>query len=114
MYPVVGHWHYHEGYRIANVSAYFAGYYMGDVVSVYGRVSEVYYSRETDEYLLYYGAYYPYNDFTVIMPGWIARSYSRRPARFFTNREVAVTGLVTSFNGEPEIVVKESFQIHFY
>ncbi len=113
-YPLVTYWHYSYGYRIANVSAYFAEYYMGEVMTVYGRISEVYYSRSTDEYFLYYGPYYPYQDFTVVIPGWIARQYSRRPERYFDNRYLAVTGLIASFQGEPEIIVNESFQIHLY
>jgi len=114
MYPMVKYWHYRHGYHIANVSAYFAEYYMGDVMTVYGRVSEVYYSRSTDEYFLYYGAYYPYQDFTTVIPGWIARQYSKWPERYFRNQHIAATGLITSFQGEPEIVVKESFQLNLY
>ncbi len=114
IYPMVPYWYYHTGYRIEMISAYDAIYYQGDVMTVYGRVTEVYYSRATDEFFLYFGPYYPYHDFTVVMPGYLARRYSRRPERFFTNQYLAVTGLITSFNGEPEIVVKESFQIHLY
>jgi len=114
MYPMVSHWNYHHGYRISNVSAYFAEYYMGDVTTVCGKVKDVYYSRSTDEYFLYFGAYYPYQDFTVVMPGRIARQYSRRPDRYFEHNYIAVTGLITSFNGKPEIVVKESFQLNPY
>jgi hypothetical protein len=87
---------------------------MGDVMTVYGRVKEVFYSITTDEYFLYFGAYYPYHDFTVVMPGWMARQHSRRPERYFDNNYIAVTGLITSFEGKPEIVLKESFQLNFY
>ncbi|MBA7528541.1 hypothetical protein ES705_20728 [subsurface metagenome] len=114
MYPIVKHWNYHHGYRIATISAYSAEFYMGEVATVYGRVTEVYYSRSTDEYFLYFGLHYPYQDFTVVIPGWIARKYSHSPSRFFDNQHIVMTGLITSFNGEPEIVVKESFQIHLY
>jgi hypothetical protein len=96
------------------VSSYFANYYIGDVMTVYGQVTEVFYSRNTDEYFLYFGLYYPYQDFTVVLPGYIARRYSHRPEFFFENRYVAGTGLITSFNGEPEIAVRESFQLHLY
>jgi hypothetical protein len=111
---MVTYWNYYPGYRISNVSAYFAEYYMGEVMTVYGKVKEVFYSRSTDEYFLYFGAYYPYQDFTVVMPGWIARQYTRRPERYFENDYLAVTGLITSFNGNPEIVVKEAFQLNRY
>jgi hypothetical protein len=114
IYPMVTYWNYYDGYRIEMISAYDATYYRGNVMTVYGQVSEVYYARETDEYFLYFGAYYPYQDFTVIIPGSLARSYSHRPDRFFDNQFMAVTGLITTFNGEPEIVVRENFQINLY
>lgn len=114
MYPMVKYWHYTNGHRITMVSAYDAEFYRGDVRTVYGRVTEVFYSRNTDEYFLYFGLHYPYQDFTVVLPGYIARRYSYRPERYFDNRHLAVTGLITTFNGEPEIVVKESFQMSLY
>ncbi|MBN1118545.1 MAG: hypothetical protein JXA77_15145 [Bacteroidales bacterium] len=114
MYPEVHYWNYSYGYRINRVSAYNADYYIGEVMNVYGRVSEVYYSRETDEYFLYMGPYYPYHDFTVIIPGNIARNYSRRPINYFTNQYLNVTGLITSFEGKPEVVVKRRFQLDVY
>lgn len=114
IYPMVHHWKYRNGYRIDMISAYDAMYYRGEVMTVYGRVNEVFYSRNTDEYFLYFGPYYPYQDFTVVIPGYLARSFSRRPERFFTNRDMAVTGLITTYEGEPEIVVKRDFQINLY
>ena len=114
IYPMVHHWHYVDGYHIPSVSAYDAEYYMGEVMTVYGRVTDVYYSRSTDEYFLYFGLYYPYQDFTVVMPGWIARNYSSRPLLYFDNQDMVVTGLITSFEGSPEIVVKRDFQVRPY
>lgn len=114
MYPTVNYWHYPVGYRIKTISAYDAMYYVGEVVNVYGRVQEVFYSHDTDEYFLYYGAYYPYQDFTVVIPGRIARKYSRRPQLFFENEHIQVIGLVTSFNDSPEIVVKRTSQLNVY
>ena len=114
IYPMVPSWRYYNGYRIDMISAYDAMYYRGEVMTVYGRVSDVYYSRNTDEYFLYFGPYYPYQDFTVVMPGYLARRYSRNPERYFMDRHLAVTGLITTFEGEPEIVVKKDFQINLY
>jgi hypothetical protein len=114
IYPMVEYWDYNPGYRIDMISAYDAMFYRGDVRTVYGEVFEVFYSWKTDEYFLYFGAYYPYQDFTVILPGYLARRYSHNPERYLENRCIAVTGLITSFNGEPEIVVKKSFQINLY
>jgi hypothetical protein len=114
IYPMVTYWDYYPGYRIELISAYDACYYRGNVMTVYGEVSEVYYSRATDEYILYFGAYYPYHDFTVVLPGYLARRYSRHPEWFFENQNMAVTGLITTFNSQPEIVVRKSFQINLY
>lgn len=114
MYPSIRHWEYRYGYRIDNVSAYYADYYIGDVKTVYGRVKEVFYARESDEFFLYIGDYYPYQDFTIVLPGHIAREFSRRPDVYFTNEYVDVTGLITEFEGKPEIVVKRNFQLGVY
>ena len=114
MYPMVPHWSYYNGYHIETISAYDALFYQGEVVTVYGRVTDVYYSPASDEYFMYFGPYYPYQDFTVIVPGYIARSYGHRPESFFIDSYLAVTGLVTSYNGEPEIYVKRDFQLHLY
>jgi hypothetical protein len=113
-YPVVTTWRYPVGYRIPTISAYDALYYSGEVMSVYGKVYEVFYSAGTDEYFLYFGAYYPYHDFTVVLPGWIARRYSSYPEGFFRREHVIVTGLITSFNDIPEIVVQGEGQLRVY
>ena len=113
-YPVVKTWRYPVGYRIPTISAYDALYYNGEVMSVYGKVYEVFYSGRTDEYFLYFGAYYPYHDFTVVLPGWIARRYSSYPEAYFKREHVIVTGLITSYNNNPEIVVKSEGQLRIY
>jgi hypothetical protein len=114
IYPMVKQWYYPIGFRIETISAYDAEYYLGEVINVYGRITEVFYSRETDEYFLYFGPYYPYQDFTVVVPGGIARYYSSRPSRFFRNQNVLATGLITSFEGNPEMVVRDPNQFNIY
>lgn len=114
LYPVVKTWRYPVGYRIPTISAYDALYYNGEVMSVYGKVYEVFYSGRTDEYFLYFGAYYPHHDFTVVLPGWIARRYSSYPEAYFKREHVIVTGLITSYNNSPEIVVKSEGQLRMY
>ncbi len=114
IYPSVKSWRYPIGYRIPTISAYNALYYNGEVMNVYGKVYEVFYSGSTDEYFLYFGAYYPYHDFTVVMPGWIARRFNSYPEEYFEREHIIVTGLITSFNDSPEIVVKEIGQLRVY
>ena len=114
IYPMVTYWDYPEGYRIETISSYDAFFYGGEVVNVYGMVMEVYYSRSTDEYILYFGAYYPYHDFTVVIPGKIARRISYRPERYFEFQYVTVTGLITLYDGVPEIYINRTYQIMTY
>lgn len=114
IYPFCDFRHHSPEYRIPAVSSYYTPHYMGNVMHVYGQVHEVFYSLDSDEYFLYFGACYPYHDFTMVLPGWIGRKYSRYPERYFLEKDVVVSGLITSFHGEPEIVVKRSFQINLY
>lgn len=114
MYPEFGYWYYPIGYRIVTIPAYNAYHYIGDVRNVYGRVHEVYYSWTTDEYHLYFGGGYPYHDFTVIIPGRQARRYDRYPEMYFEGRYMWVTGLLSTFEGRPELIVRRRSQIHLY
>ncbi len=113
MYP--NHrWSYNYGYRIVSIPAYNAGYYIGDVRNVYGVITEVYYEAATDEYFLGIGPNYPYQYFTIIVPGYMARSYSNNPYRYYMNRNIGVTGLITTYEGKPEILVRENTQLYLY
>jgi hypothetical protein len=114
IYPEYNYWYYPYGYRIRTISAYDALYYTGEIVNVYGMVTEAWYSWKTDEYILYFGARYPYQDFSVIIPGHKARQFSRRPEIFFEGRYIWVTGLISLHNSQPEMVVMKKHQIHLY
>jgi hypothetical protein len=114
LYPNYKNWYFSYGYRIQTIPAYEAKYYYGDVMRVYGKVTEVYYHHETDEYFLYFGPYYPYQDFTVVIPGHIARRYNPRPAFFFENQYLTVTGLISQFENDTEIVVRSESQFALY
>lgn len=113
-YPAYRPYRYHAGMRLFTVSAYDAFDYVGEIARVYGRVSETYYSWDTDEYFLYIGDFYPYQDFTVVIPGREARDFARRPERFFEREYIEVTGLITRFEGKPEMIIKRSSQISVY
>ncbi len=114
MYPEFGYWYYPIGYRIVTVPTYHAYNHIGEVRNVYGRVHEVYYSWTTDEYHLYFGGDYPYHDFTVIIPGNQARRYDRYPDMYFEGRYMWVTGLLSTYEGRPELIVRRRSQIHIY
>jgi hypothetical protein len=114
IYPEYRYWYYPVGYRIRTASAYDAIHYTGDIVNIYGQVYEAWYSWQTDEYVLYFGAPYPYHDFSVIIPGRKARQFSSRPEIFFEGRYIWVTGLVSLHDGRPEMIVRQKHQIHLY
>jgi len=107
-------WRYDYGYRIQTISAFDAKYNLGEVAAVYGRVYATWYNRETDDYLLFFGGDYPYQEFTVVLPAHVARRFSWRPERFFLGEHMIVTGLITTFDGIPEIVVKHRSQVDLY
>ena len=114
MYPEFSYWYYPTGYRIVTVPAYNAWFHIGEVRNIYGRIHGAWYSWTTDEYYLYFGGTYPYQDFTVIIEGRDARRFSRHPELFFEGRYIWVTGLVSTFEGKPEIMVRRKSQIHLY
>ena len=114
LYPHYDYWYYPVGYRIHTVSAYDADRYIGEFVRIYGKVYEAWFNQATDEVNLYFGEPYPYQDFTVIISGKDARRYNRRPERYFTGRDIAVTGIVSVFEGKSEMVIKRRSQIDFY
>jgi hypothetical protein len=114
IYPIIDYWGYYPSYRVYNVSAYNAIDHIGHIRTVYGRVFDTFYSYDTDEYFLYVGSVYPYNDFSVVVPGHIARRFARNPERYFMDEHIHITGLITAFEGVPEIVVKKKSQLRRY
>lgn len=114
IYPYVNDWCISYGTHIHTIAAYDAQYHVGEISKVYGKVADVFYSAGTDEYLLFIGDYYPWQDMTIILPGYIARSYSWNPELYFKYEYVSVTGYITSFEDKPEIAVKKNYQLTIY
>ncbi len=107
-------WRYNYGYRVQTFSIFDAKYNLGEVALIYGRVYASWHNKETDDYLLFFGGDYPGQQFTVVLPGRIARKFSWRPERYFLGEHMTVTGLITTFDGIPEIIVKNRTQIGIY
>lgn len=114
IYPHYTNWHYHFGYRIQTISAFDAKYNIGEISRVYGRVYATWFNKETDDLLLFFGGEYPQQDFTLVVPGKIARRYSWRPHRYFLGQHIIATGLVTRYEGKPEMVIKKRKQLDVY
>lgn len=113
-YPYHTHWNYRRGYRIPTISAYDAMFHVGEVRRVYGRVSETYYSQPDDSYYLYIGAPYPYQDFTVIIPGREFRRFNFPSLRYLQNANIWALGLISAYDDVPEVVIKRPYQLEVY
>ena len=108
------HWRYNYGYMIQTISVFDAKYNLGEVAMVYGRVYASWYNSESDDYLLFFGGDFPNQEFTAVVPGHVARKFSWRPEEYFLGEHVTITGLITTFDGIPEIVVKNKTQLRLY
>ncbi len=107
-------WNYNYGHRINTISVFDAKYNLGEVANIYGRVYATWYNEETNDYLLFFGGDFPYQQFTVVLPARIARKFSWRPERYFLGEHITITGLITTFDGSPEIVVRDKYQLGVY
>jgi hypothetical protein len=107
-------WNYSYGHRIQSISVFDAKYNLGEVAMVYGRVYATWYNEETNDYLLFFGGDFPNQQFTVVVPAYVARKYSWRPETYFLGEHITVTGLITTYDGSPEIVVKNKSQLGLY
>jgi hypothetical protein len=107
-------WRYDYGYRIQTISVFDAKYNLGEVAMIYGRVSATWYNEETDDYLLFFGGDFPYQQFTAVLPGRIARKFNWRPENYFLGKHLTITGLLTTYDGIPEVIVKNGRQVGIY
>jgi hypothetical protein len=105
---------YPMGYHIQTISAFETRYNLGEVARVYGRVYATWYNRETDDLLLFFGGEFPNQEFTMVVPGNVARRFNWRPERYFLGQHVYATGLITSFEGRAEMVIKKRSQLDIY
>jgi hypothetical protein len=105
---------YPIGYRVQTISALDARYNVGEIARVYGRVYGTWYNRESDDLLLFFGGEWPNQEFTMIIPGSVARRYSWRPERYFLGQHVMATGYISNFEGRPEMLVKKRNQVEVF
>jgi hypothetical protein len=113
-YPTHNNWDMEFGSQVETISAYEAREYAGTVRRVYGKVDEVFYSPEDENYVLYIGAPFPYQDLSVVIPKNIARNLSRSPKWYFENEFVWIVGLINIWEEKPEIIVRDEDQIRKY
>ncbi len=113
-YPTHNNWDMEFGSQIETISADEAPEYAGTVRRVYGKVDEVYYSPEDENYVLYIGAPFPYQDISVVVPKGIAHNLSMSPKWYFEDEFVWIVGLINIWEGKPEIIVRDEDQIKKY
>jgi hypothetical protein len=78
---------------------------------VYGRVYETYYDPQVNQFYLYFGSPYPRQDLTVVVTGRDARRLARKSAQYFIGWDFSVAGLITSWEGKPEVVINDKDQL---
>jgi hypothetical protein len=113
-YPTHNNWDMEFGSQIETISAYEAKDYAGTVRRVYGKVDDVYYSPEDENYILYIGAPFPYQDISIVVPKNVARNISMSPKWYFDKEFIWVVGLINVWEGKPEIIVRDEEQIRKY
>lgn len=113
LYPGA-YWRYPLGTHIRTISVFETTFNIGEIARVYGRVYGTWYNREYDDLLLFFGGEYPQQAFTLVVPGKIARRYHWRPERYFMGKHIWSVGLITSFEGNPEMIIEVKDQLHFY
>jgi hypothetical protein len=113
-YPDYTDWDIDYGREIETIPAYDVRDYIGTVRRVYGKVEEVYYSREDQNYILYIGDRFPYQDLSVVIPRNVAREITGTPEWYFNHEYVWLVGLIDIWEGKPEIIIRDEEQIRKY
>ncbi len=84
-----------------------------DTVKVCGKIFNGRFLNNTkkEPTLLNMGGFYPDQKLTVVIFGENRKNFPPNPEKYYENANVCVTGLVETYNGNPEIIVKNGNQI---
>ena len=90
-----------------------AGKYVGEKKTVCGMVASATYAVRTKGQPTFLNLDQPYPNqiFTVLIWGSDRKKFSDPPETFYKGKTICVTGLIKSFRGKPEIIVKDPSQI---
>ena len=98
------------------ISAKEAAQYAGQVKTVMGIVASTKYATRSkgQPTFINLGQPYPNQVFTVLIWGSDRSKFDQPPEWFYKDKTIYVTGLIESYRGKAEIVVKNPLQIHIY
>jgi hypothetical protein len=87
-----------------NISPEDAGKFMGEKISVSGKVTGVIYKNSTKQTLLNISSTGSNATFTVVIHQGDRRNFSYSPETFLVNKNVNLTGKVIDINGTPGMI----------
>ena len=95
------------------ISPYEAGDQVGETATVCGRVVGSYFSKKSKSKPTYlnFEKPYPQQPFSIVIFGDHRARFSVAPETAFKNKTVCVTGKISSYKGNPQIIVRNPDQI---
>ncbi len=90
-----------------------AAKYIGQEKTVCGKVASTQYAPIINEQptSLHLNKPYPNQVFTVLIRGSDRGKFEKPPETLYSGKEICVTGMIKSYQGRPEIIVKKPAQI---
>jgi micrococcal nuclease len=100
-------------YAQENVPPEDAAKFIGQQKTVCGTVASAHYatSSKGQPTFLNLNKPYPNQVFTVLIWGSDRGKFEKPPEALYSGKEICVTGMIQSYQGRPEIIVKEPSQI---
>jgi len=84
---------------------------VGDTVTVSSRIFSGKYLMASSLTLLNVGADYPNQKLTLIIKGANRNKFNGKPEVIFKGKDVTIRGVVTDYNGKPQIIITDPNQI---
>ena len=99
--------------QIESLSTDEASNHLGEIKSVYGVVVSTHYNEKTPNSPIFLNLdkAYPEHIFTIFIVAAARDSFDWFPEIYYLNKKISVTGLISEFKGNPEIVVNSPSQI---
>lgn len=87
--------------------------YLGETRTVCGNVASTFYAVQSKGHPTFLNLEKPYPDqlFTIVIWGSERDNFDRPPEKLYKNKHICVTGIISSYRGTPQIIVKDPSQI---